>query len=550
MGDILELDDIHVEFAPDLVNMILDPGIGLDARIANMRKYVATQFGLILPEIRLTDDPGMRSGTYLIRVQGVEQAHATLRPDQILALDPDSNNALPVGENVSEPVYGAPARWIPLNAQDDAALGGTTLVAPTEVLATHLLEVIKKNLSRLLTMKAMRRLLDEMVNLSDQARAEANRKLLDEMIPDRVPSDLLHAILRLLLAEQVSIRNLPLILEATAEGRQIHPQPEAICEHVRQRLGFQLVANLQRADGSLPLIQLAPEWEDTFATYQIDSDRGRLDVALPPEIFNMLTGAVSNEVSRAGEQGVFPGHCHLNGPSAVPAHGSVGQEYFQSRPVIRGNRPGCPAVAGWASSPHERDGRTPQSVTGYLVAKFYRLSAGWPGDVAVSGAWGTFGAGTDQTDPDTGFYVGCLACRSSASGSGGADPTAYCMACSERNRNRVGDWHRSQVVSAGSANSGLYCRAVHIAFADTGKRWRYTIAGHGPSAGHRRTGFGDDAKPACARGRDGRVDLQSFPGCSNARRGGGINLGGQPDIRGLLSGVHFGRAFYDRFGSL
>ncbi|MEO3413219.1 flagellar biosynthesis protein FlhA [Roseovarius sp. CAU 1744] len=306
LGDILELDDIHVEFAPDLVNMVLDPGIGLDARISNMRTHVATFYGLILPEIRLTDDPGLPSGTYLIRVQGVEQARAILRTDQILALDPDSNDTLPAGENVTEPVYGAPARWITEDAREDAALNGTTLVAPAEVLATHLLEVIKKNLSRLLTMKAMRRLLDEMVNLSDRARSEANRKLLDEMIPDRVPSDLLHSVLRLLLAEQVSIRNLPLILEATAEGRQLHTQIEAICEHVRQRLGFQLVAALQRPDGSLPLIQLAPEWEDTFTTYQIDNDRGRMDVALPPEIFNTLTASVSEQVSLAGEQGIFP----------------------------------------------------------------------------------------------------------------------------------------------------------------------------------------------------------------------------------------------------
>ncbi|WP_255008736.1 flagellar biosynthesis protein FlhA [Roseovarius sp. M141] len=306
LGDILELDDIHVEFAPDLVNLVLDPGTGLDARIANMRTHVATQYGLILPEIRLTDDPALPSGSYVIRVQGVEQGQARLRTDHVLLLDPANIADLPIGENVMEPVYGAPARWISAQDQDAIALSGATIVAPTEVLATHLLEVIRRNLSRLLTMKAMRKLLDEMVNLSDPSRSEANRKLLDEMIPDRVPADLLHAILRLLLAEQVSIRNMPLILEATAEGRQLHQSPDAICEHVRQRLGFQLVANLQRDDGTLPLIQLAPEWEETFQTYQMDQDRGRLDVALPPELFNTLTASVSSEVARAADMGIFP----------------------------------------------------------------------------------------------------------------------------------------------------------------------------------------------------------------------------------------------------
>jgi flagellar biosynthesis protein FlhA len=306
MGDLLELDDIHVEFAPDLVNMVLDPGVGLDARIANMRRYTATQYGLILPEIRLTDEPGLALGGYVIRVHGAEQARGTLRAEAVLALDPDRHPALPSGDTVTEPVYGAPARWISAAERDAAELDGVTLVAPTEVLATHLLEVIRRNLGRLLTLKAMRRLLDEMVNLTDRARAEANRKLLEETIPDRVTPDLLHAVLRLLLAEMVSIRNLPLIIEATAEGRQILPTPDAICEHVRQRLGFQIVAELQRPDGTLPLIQLAPEWEDTFAGYQVEGDKGRRDVALPPELFNSLTDAIGAEVSRAADQGIAP----------------------------------------------------------------------------------------------------------------------------------------------------------------------------------------------------------------------------------------------------
>ena len=306
MGEILELDDIHAEFAPDLVNMVLDSGTGLDARITNMRQHVAMQYGLILSEIRLTDEPALANGEYVIRILGVEQARARLQSDHVLALDPDQHPDLPSGETVAEPVYGAPARWINKTTEEEAVLTGATLVQPAEVLATHLLEVIRRNLSRLFTMKAMRRLLDEMVSLPDSARAEANRKLLDELIPERVTTDMLHAVLRLLLAEQVSIRNLPLILEATAEGRQKYKRAEDICEHVRQRLGFQIVAGLQRPDGTLPLVQLGPEWEEIFATYQVDGSEGRLDVALPPETFNKLAGAVAEELARAADEGATP----------------------------------------------------------------------------------------------------------------------------------------------------------------------------------------------------------------------------------------------------
>jgi flagellar biosynthesis protein FlhA len=246
MGDVLDLDDIHVEFAPDLVNMVLDPGTGLDVRIANMRTHIASHFGLILPEIRLTDAPALPTGTYLVRIQGVEMARGELNPDFVLALVPEVSAALPHGRDVTEPVYGAPARWIRPEDQEKAAITGATIVTPTEVLATHLLEVIRRNFGRLLTLKALRRLLDEMVSLTNEARAEANRKLLDELIPDKVQTDTLLQVLRLLLDEQVSIRNLPLILETIAEMRGQQNQAEAICEHVRQRLGFQLVAGMRR----------------------------------------------------------------------------------------------------------------------------------------------------------------------------------------------------------------------------------------------------------------------------------------------------------------
>ena len=304
LGDVLDFDEIHIEFAPNLVGMVLDPATGLDIRIANMRTHVATAFGLILPEMRLTDESALPPGTYRIRLQGVERVRDRLVPDRVLVLLADGIVA-PDGQDIREPVYGAPARWIRPDHQEDAALLGLTVVSPAEVLATHLLEVIRGNLARLLSMRGLRRLLDEFSNLSDPARAESNRRLLDDLVPDKVPPEMLLTVLRLLLEERVSIRNLPLILESIAEARSLGA-PEAICEHVRQRLGFQLVAELKRDDGTIPLIQLAPEWEKTFVTYQMDSEKGLRDVALPPEQFSRLANAIAERVNRASEAGTYP----------------------------------------------------------------------------------------------------------------------------------------------------------------------------------------------------------------------------------------------------
>ncbi|WP_333826928.1 flagellar biosynthesis protein FlhA [Pararhodobacter sp.] len=303
LGDVLDLDEIHVKFSPDLVPMVLDPAVGLDARITNMRTHVMRSFGLILPEIRLTDEAALGSGEYAILIQGVEQGRDRLFPDSRLALLSGDTDNLPEGVDVREPVYAAPARWISPDDEESVALLGLTVVSPTEVLATHLLEVLKANFGRLLSLRGLRRMLDELCNLSDPKRSEANRRLIDELIPDRVPVDLLLSVLRMLLDERVSVRNLPLILETIAELRPQNAPPELVCEHVRQRMGFQLVSALRRPDGSIPLVQLAPEWDALFASYQIEGERGGTDIALPPAEFGRLSTALAEKFAQLADAG-------------------------------------------------------------------------------------------------------------------------------------------------------------------------------------------------------------------------------------------------------
>jgi len=302
LGDVLDLDEIHLQFAPDIVPEVMDEATGLGARIANMRAHVAETYGIVLPEIRLTDDPALPSGTYAIRIQGVEATRAVLRSGRSLVLLGDRPDDAPPGEDASEPVYGAPARWIDPDLTEDASALGLPVVTPTEVVATHLMETVKTGFGRLFTRRALRKLLDSFVAVSDPDRAAANRRILDEFVPEKVPVDLLQTVLRLLLEERVSIRNLPLILEAVAEARGHSQDVETIAEHVRRRLGFQIVAELQEPDGALPLVQLSPDWERIFAEH----DDGNGDVALPPSEFDRLAASVSERVSRAGADGRWP----------------------------------------------------------------------------------------------------------------------------------------------------------------------------------------------------------------------------------------------------
>ncbi len=306
LGDMLDLDEIHLEFASDLVSTVMDEAEGLDRRILNMRNHIAAQFGVVIPEIRLTDSTLLPNGTYVVRIQGVEVARSEVEIGKVLVLLADDSMRPPKGRDVAEPVYGAPARWIEPNMQEEAALQGLSVVTPTEVIATHLLEVLKQNFGRLFNRRTLRKLLDEFVAVSEPTRAAANRRILDEFVPDKVTVDLLQSVLRLLLEEQVSIRNLPLILESIAEADGALTGIEAITEYVRQRLGFQLIADMQEPDGALPLVQLSPEWEALFQKHQLEGEQGGADVALPPHEFNQLAAAVAEQVSKAGEKGRYP----------------------------------------------------------------------------------------------------------------------------------------------------------------------------------------------------------------------------------------------------
>jgi flagellar biosynthesis protein FlhA len=304
IGDLIDVDEIHVEFAPDLVPLALDAVSGLESRIVKMRNHVASEFGFIIPPVRLTDNPDLASGEYVIRMQGVESARDRLRPDRSLIIIDDAAPPPLPGEDVAEPVYGAPARWIPKSAREDATALGLCVIEPGEVLATHLLETIKASFGRLLSRRSLRAILDEYTRTSNAERSAANRRIIDEFIPEKAPIDLVQAVFRNLLEEQVPVRNIPLILESIAEARSMG-HPDLVAEHVRQRLGRQITAGLRDETGALPLIQLAPHWEQLFSEHEVVRD-GRAEVALPPEDFNKLAKSVSDQIKAAAAKNIFP----------------------------------------------------------------------------------------------------------------------------------------------------------------------------------------------------------------------------------------------------
>lgn len=304
IGDSIYSDEIHLEVAPDLVSLVLVGENGFESRIDKIRRYIAEEYGFVLPPIRMTDNPTLKKNEYRIRIQGVRIDSGFLRPGSVLALIEDNQQPHLQGEKVREPVYKAAARWLPNSKKQELAASGIPVVEPMEVLATHMLEVIQSNFSLVFTRMVLLETLDALTKISDADRAMANQRFLDEYIPGKVSPEMLLSVLRLLLSERISVRNLFLIIETIAEVKAMNPGLPRIVELVRQRLAFQIVDRLQDDQGRLPLVQLGATWEQKFTEYEVNTEAGSSDVALPPELFGELITSIQTKLNEVAQKGI------------------------------------------------------------------------------------------------------------------------------------------------------------------------------------------------------------------------------------------------------
>lgn len=295
IGDELDMDDICVEIGDDLVMDALDPGRGLAAQIGNLRTHIARNFGIILPEVRITDDSSCAANEYLVRVHGVVRGRGVLQSGRLMALGGEDVLAELPGPMIREPVFSTQAKWIERDAQEDAALAGATVVTPMEVLSTHLMEVVKACLSELLTLTALQRLIAELKEMSDPARAKAYQSYFDNMLPEKVSPELLLAVLRQMLDEGLSIRNLPLIVDAVHECRGAG-SPEAVFEAIRRRLRGQITQRMIGPSGRLNVVQLHPAWEAEFVAAEDSAQRAHSGVPVA-DLTRKLVAKVRTQIA-------------------------------------------------------------------------------------------------------------------------------------------------------------------------------------------------------------------------------------------------------------
>jgi flagellar biosynthesis protein FlhA len=253
--EMLKLDELSLEVGYGLVALVdQNQGGQLLARVRALRQNLAQQLGFIVPPVHITDNVRLKPKEYTISLRGVEVARWELEQDNLLAISSEGSPRPLPGSATKEPAFGAAAVWIPKTLQNQALASGYAVVDHTSVLATHLAEVVKQHAYELLSRQETKRLLDRL--------AESHPKLVEELVPKVLSLGEAQRTLQQLLREQVSIRDLPTILEALLDVAPGNKNPVLLVEATRQALGRALVSPLLSESGGLRVVTLDRALED------------------------------------------------------------------------------------------------------------------------------------------------------------------------------------------------------------------------------------------------------------------------------------------------
>ncbi len=251
----LKTAEIELCLGKQLASSFMRSHNELTQRVSKMRRHFAKQYGFIVPEIKLTDDLGIPPKTYQIKIHGTVVAGEELRIGEVLVVTGEGPRPDVPGDETREPAFGMKAMWVSESFISNVKREGFAPVDNMSVLLTHMREVIRNNLAQLLSYKDMRTLLDRL--------EPEYKRLIEEMIPSQLSYSGLQAVLKLLLAERISVRNLHLVLEAIAEVAPHVRRAEQLAEHVRMRMAQQICGDLSE-NGVLKVLRLGNRWDLAF----------------------------------------------------------------------------------------------------------------------------------------------------------------------------------------------------------------------------------------------------------------------------------------------
>jgi len=321
----LAMDTIRLELGYGLLPLV--QGEGQDGRkltdqIKGLRRQLAEDMGYILPAVRIQDNLQLPANTYTVRIKEIEVGRGEVRPGMLLCMDPNGDPIALPGENTIEPTFGLPAMWIDEQYREEAHFKGYTVVDAPTVVTTHITEIIKDNMADLISYAETQKLLDEM--------PRDYQKLVSDVIPGQISIGGLQRILQNLVAERISVRDMPAILEGIAEAAQYTKNSMLITEHVRSRLSRQICDQNVNVHGFVPLVTLSSQWEQTFGDALV-GDGEEKQLAMAPSKLQEFINAIRITYEKLAQEGEIP--VLLTSPGIRPYVRSV-IERFRPQTIV------------------------------------------------------------------------------------------------------------------------------------------------------------------------------------------------------------------------
>jgi flagellar biosynthesis protein FlhA len=283
------VDPLGIEVGYALVTLVDEARGGtLLSRVRAIRRQIATETGLLVPPVHVSDNLQLGPRAYSILVKGVEVARGELYTDRLLAINPGTVTQAVDGISAREPAFGLPAVWIAQDRRDQAIAAGYTVVDPTTAVSTHLSEVIRTFLPDLLTRQQTKDMIDRV--------AETAPKLVEELVPKVVSVGDVQRVLKQLLRERVPVRDLMTILEALADAAAVSKDADVHVESVRAALGRAICRTYQSDSGELGVLSLSPALEDVLVASLTRTDRGAV-LALDPSRAQALASRLAEALA-------------------------------------------------------------------------------------------------------------------------------------------------------------------------------------------------------------------------------------------------------------
>jgi len=233
----------------------------LAGRISALRLQEEKASGLTLPGVTFIDGSDIGDLDYEILLSGARHGRGVLHPERTLAIRGEGAAAPLEGVEARDPAYGLPAVWIAEDQRDAAREAGCTLVDPVTVMMTHLGQVVRATLPQLLTRA-------DVVQMLEGVRSR-QPGLVEDLIPAVMSVSDVQRVLQNLLSENVSIRQIDLVVDALVDvGRHTKDHAE-LTERVRQRIGHSIFSALRGPHEALSVVSLSPRLE----TQLLDSVR-------------------------------------------------------------------------------------------------------------------------------------------------------------------------------------------------------------------------------------------------------------------------------------